>query len=112
MQPAERFLGRGLAEWLQQRSRLEILAIGLVLIGIIGAIDYSIDHEYATSIFYLVPILLAAWFAGWDFGCLLCLVSAVVWFISLGNGPTLKEWRLTGAHRITEMGLQPNSVRV
>lgn len=41
-----------------------ILGFSLVLIGLIGAIDYVIKIDIALSIFYLLPITLISWYVG------------------------------------------------
>jgi diguanylate cyclase (GGDEF)-like protein len=51
-------------------------------VGIIGVIDFLTGSEYAFSIFYFFPILLAAWYAGLPGGLTLSIESAFVWYFA------------------------------
>lgn len=55
-------------------------ALGLV--GIVAALDYLTGYEISFSLFYLVPIYLAAWQSGRHVGLLVCFVSAVCWLLA------------------------------
>ncbi len=66
-------------DWLERRSRSELIAAGLVLVAIIGLIDYLSGHEMLFSVFYLLAVGLAAWFVGNGFGLLISVLSVVVW---------------------------------
>jgi diguanylate cyclase (GGDEF)-like protein len=54
---------------------LEALSLTLV----IATLDYLTGAEYAWSIFYVAPILLATWFVSWRAGGAWALVSALIW---------------------------------
>ncbi len=64
---------------LGKRSKLFIIVSALILIIVIGFIDYLTGEEIAFSIFYILPIALATWFAGKRSGFLLAVVGAAVW---------------------------------
>jgi signal transduction histidine kinase len=60
-------------------SRLSLLALGLVLVGLIGVLDYLTGDELSFSIFYLIPIALVAWFGGRPAGLITSTASALSW---------------------------------
>ncbi len=67
---------------LPQSSRI-LLFIGLLFIVLlIGAIDYATGPELDFSIFYLIPIGIAAWTLGWEAGLSLSIISALAWYIA------------------------------
>ncbi|BAU66307.1 diguanylate cyclase [Stanieria sp. NIES-3757] len=59
-----------------------ILFFSLILIGLIGAIDYVIKIDIALSIFYLVPITLITWFVNQKWGVISSVGSSISWFIA------------------------------
>ena len=68
-----------LDHWISDRQPWQLLALALSLIAGIGAIDLATGFEMSSSIFYLVPVALIAWYQGWWPGLAICLVSAGVW---------------------------------
>jgi diguanylate cyclase (GGDEF)-like protein len=71
-----------LNQFWQDQSNLVKVAIGYTLVGVIGFIDYLTGYEIAFSIFYLVPIVLVAWFIGKRSGMLIAIFSAAVWGVA------------------------------
>jgi signal transduction histidine kinase len=61
---------------------LSLLALGLVLVGLIGALDYLTGDELSFSIFYLIPIALLAWYGGVWTGVLVAALSAASWLVA------------------------------
>jgi signal transduction histidine kinase len=68
-----------LLERLERRSRLALILAGLVLLAIIGLVDYLTGHEMLFSVFYLLGVGLAAWFVSNGFGLLMSVLSVAVW---------------------------------
>lgn len=68
--------------YLEQQSKLSILTTGLLLIFIIGTIDYFVIIDFSLSIFYLLPIVLVAWFAGFWYGLVISIVSLCSWLLN------------------------------
>lgn len=66
-------------ETMQKRSKLLWVAIGVILIVLVGYVDYLTGYEYAFSLFYLIPITLIVWFAGRNLGLIASLFSAAAW---------------------------------
>ena len=67
--------------FLKERSPLQLTTTGLFLILVLAAMDFATGYELSFSIFYLLPIAFATWYAGLYHGALLSIVSASVWLI-------------------------------
>jgi diguanylate cyclase (GGDEF)-like protein len=61
---------------------LALFALGLVLIVLIGLVDYLSGAEISFSIFYLVPILFITWKMGRKAGVFISVSGAIIWFVS------------------------------
>ncbi|HEU0210077.1 MAG TPA: sensor histidine kinase [Candidatus Udaeobacter sp.] len=66
----------------------------LLLVAIIGCIDYKTGYERPLLLFYLLPISLATWFAGFPIGLGVALASLVAWMVSdvAAGIPSLRYW--------------------
>src|SRR5262245_19940293 len=60
-------------------SRTTLVVTSLLLVGIIGYIDYLTGYERSLMLFYLLPISLATWFGSATFGLVIVTVSVTVW---------------------------------
>jgi hypothetical protein len=56
-----------------------IMTQGLVLVVLIGFLDFLSGYELSFSLFYLAPILLVTWWAGRREGVAIASLSALVW---------------------------------
>ncbi|HEV2394181.1 MAG TPA: sensor histidine kinase [Verrucomicrobiae bacterium] len=68
-----------LLERLERYSRGSLIAAGLVLLVLIGLVDYLTGFEIMFSVFYLLEVGLAAWFVGRGFGLLMAVLSIAAW---------------------------------
>jgi signal transduction histidine kinase len=59
-----------------------IATISLILVCVIGYIDFRTGYERSLSLFYLVPISLGTWFVGLVLGLIIAALSVVVWVVS------------------------------
>jgi diguanylate cyclase (GGDEF)-like protein len=66
--------------YLEGRSKQAVVLFCFVLIVFIGFGDYWAGADIGLSIFYLIPISLATWFAGFRSGLITSLLSALIWF--------------------------------
>ncbi len=66
-------------QWLSGRSRRELLWLSAFLSLVIGTIDYATRVDLSLSIFYLVPIAIAAWYLDLATGISLSLLCALLW---------------------------------
>ncbi len=69
-----------LLKYLGKRPKSFFWISGHIIALLIGGSEYLLGYGISISIFYLVPISLAAWYAGKRAGSFLALTSAVIWF--------------------------------
>jgi hypothetical protein len=65
--------------FLRRQNRTAITTAGLVVVVILGVIDFVTGSEISFSIFYLAPITLVTWLAGRRLGLAIASISALVW---------------------------------
>jgi signal transduction histidine kinase len=68
-----------LLESLERSSRVSVIIAGLLVLALIGVVDYLTGFELLFSVFYLLEVGLAAWFVGKGFGLLMSVLSVIVW---------------------------------
>ena len=66
-------------EMLERSSRASLVIAGLLVLALIGTVDYLTGFELLFSVFYLLAVALAAWFVGRGFGLLMSVLSVIVW---------------------------------
>jgi len=71
-----------LVNLLARQSRLVITALAVALCVMVGVFDGLSGPDYSLAPFYLVPVVMAAWFAGKRTGYLLSFTSALVWLVA------------------------------
>ncbi len=71
-----------LAGFLGQRSKPFLVTSGFLLVLLVGLIDHATGPAFSVSIFYLLPIALAAWFAGRAYAVLISTAGAITWFLA------------------------------
>jgi signal transduction histidine kinase len=64
-----------------KHSRALVWTSALVLLAAVSLIDYFTGTEVSLSIFYLIPIILVAWYVGLRAGAMGSVIGAVLWFI-------------------------------
>ncbi|WP_107667597.1 GGDEF domain-containing protein [Cyanothece sp. BG0011] len=74
-----------------------IIGLGLLLVAVITALDYSIKIDLGISIFYLFPIALITWYSNKKIGLIFSFISSLCWFwaennISKNPQLWLEEW--------------------
>lgn len=55
------------------------VAASLAATLVVAWIDYATGLELEVSAFYVLPVLLVAWFAGWRWAVVLALINAMAW---------------------------------
>ena len=66
---------------LERQSQLTLLLLSLQVMLLIGLSDYLTGVEISLSLFYLLPISIAAWGIGRQAGILVSLLSVFAWRI-------------------------------
>jgi len=69
-------------ENIEKQNKSLIIAIGYIIIGILGIIDTLTGKELDFSLFYVIPILIVTWHTGLGLGIVFSLISALVWLLS------------------------------
>lgn len=67
-----------LGRFFRRMSQAQVTAVALVLTAVVAAVDRWLGHEISLSVFYLVPIAIAAWHANLRAALALCLVSSAI----------------------------------
>jgi signal transduction histidine kinase len=86
---------RRLSHWIVYR-RGALIATCLLLVAIIGYIDYGTGYERPLLLFYLLPISLAVWFGNLLLGLSVAVVAIIAWMWSdLAAGiPAVGFWNV------------------
>src|SRR6266511_630516 len=71
-----------LIEHIQKQPRALILIEAVLLVLVIGAVDFQTGYEVSVYVFYSIPIVLAVWFIGRNEGLWISVFSAVVWSVA------------------------------
>lgn len=76
---------------IKQSPRL-VLVMGILMVLLVNVIDRLTGPELSTSIFYLLPVGLVAWFVNRRFGLVFASASAFFWLITdLATNPTVSH---------------------
>jgi len=67
---------------LSRLTAVQILVLAVCAVAIIGIGDYLSGYELSMSLFYLVPVALAAWYAGRWAGVSVAVLSCASWYIA------------------------------
>jgi diguanylate cyclase (GGDEF)-like protein len=77
----EQFL-RTTTRFIEQLDKRVLLLGCLAIVLVLGYLDHLTGYEFSFSIFYLLPIFLAAWFCNRNYALLVSVVSAITWLLS------------------------------
>jgi diguanylate cyclase (GGDEF)-like protein len=66
----------------EKQSRLFFSALSLAFVVIAGIIDYLTGPEYSVSVLYLIPVIIAAWYAGRRISVAIAFASAGAWLVA------------------------------
>jgi signal transduction histidine kinase len=77
-----------LLEFLETQPKSWVLSEALLLVGTIGVVDYCLPFEFTLYMFYVCPILFAAWFGNRRIALAIAVVCAVTfWVANLKSEP-------------------------
>lgn len=63
-------------------NKVKIGLICLLIIFLIGTIDYLVFYQFVFSFFYLLPILAGTYYLNQNFGFILAVISDVIWTLT------------------------------
>jgi diguanylate cyclase (GGDEF)-like protein len=67
---------------LSSRSKVILFSAMLILVVLVGIVDYATGSELAFSIFYLFPVGITAWYVGLKSGVFMSVASAFTWYVA------------------------------
>jgi len=67
---------------IKQRSKLFLAIISIVLVFVVGLVDYLTGYRIYLFPFYLIPVMFALRHVGVFFGVVISVFSAIVWLVS------------------------------
>ena len=68
--------------YIEKQSKIYLFSISLLLVFLLGVIDYLTGFRYSFSFFYLIPIAVTAWGVGRVSGLSVSIISAMTWAVS------------------------------
>ena len=89
---------RQIVQYVDRQTKPMLVIQVLLLVLLLGGIDYLTGAEFSFSVFYTLPIAIAAWFAGRGAGILTSFTAATCWLAAdlLGGHaytqPTIPFW--------------------
>jgi diguanylate cyclase (GGDEF)-like protein len=73
---------RRIATLPEGQSKTFLISLSLVMVLVLGVIDYQTGGEISIAVFYLVPVALATWFIGRWAGVFISCLSGATWLIT------------------------------
>ncbi len=64
---------------LSSKAKIFLVALALLVLAAVWALDFYTGVEISFSIFYLIPIVLATWYVGREAGVVMALLCAAAW---------------------------------
>ena len=61
---------------------IAVTIASLLMVSLLGMVDFGLGYEISTSIFYLLPVSIIAWHVGRQAGLAFALLSAGVWLLA------------------------------
>jgi diguanylate cyclase (GGDEF)-like protein len=68
--------------YLETLDRRFLATVSLMLVLLLGVLDYLSGFEFSFSLFYLLPVALAAWYVNRDLAFLISIFSALTWLVA------------------------------
>src|SRR3984957_9234970 len=83
----------------ERYSKPLLMTLTLVLLAIIGWVDWVTGYELSIFVFYLIPVSLAVWFVGDSFGVITTVLCVIVWVLAdwkagAQYGPFIVVWNV------------------
>jgi len=67
-------------DYLRNLNKITVIVLAVLLVLLVGIVDYWSGYYLSFSIFYLIPVMFATWYAGRSAGVLIALLSGIVWY--------------------------------
>ncbi len=66
---------------LNTSGKYPVIITGILLVALIGVLDFFTGSEVSFSIFYLIPLTYISWNIGRNWGFVFAVLSAITWFV-------------------------------
>jgi len=73
---------RGINNYFHSAAKSLLLLLSLLILLILGFVDYITGEEISFSLFYIIPISLVTWYISMRAGLLTSICAAAIWFIA------------------------------
>ncbi len=77
---------------LSNLSKPLVITLGVIILGMVGIIDYLTGPNFSLSILYLIPVLLVSWYAGRLPGIAISFACALIWLTASLLGKNYYEY--------------------
>jgi len=64
------------------RQPVFVMAVSLLLVVVLGILDFFTGWEFGFFVFYFIPVAYASWYLKLPFALMIALLSAIVWFFA------------------------------
>lgn len=96
---------KALFDYLDKIPKTVIPVIGVLLVMLLGAIDYLTGYEISFSIFYLLPVAFISWFGKRSHAVIISILSAATWlWADLTSGHTYSHLAIPVWNSIMRLG--------
>jgi hypothetical protein len=68
-----------LVKELQKTSKPTLMVAGIILLCVVGFLDYYTGYELSFSLFYLIPVAMLSWVTNSRVGIAVSIISAGIW---------------------------------
>jgi diguanylate cyclase (GGDEF)-like protein len=86
-------------------SRWRIVAVACCAVVLIGVVDYVTGYQISVSVLYLVPVMLAAWYAGKRAGIGLAVLSSLAWLtVDIGTAHPYDHFAIPFWNALVRLG--------
>ena len=64
------------------QHRTAVLVVSILVLALIGWLDYITGYEFGFFIFYFLPVAIASWYRGRRTGLAISILCAICWYLS------------------------------
>ena len=68
-----------ISDYFSRWSKISVIALCLLLVVLVGIVDYLLGEQISAALFYLLPISISSWVIGRRAGFVMSAVSAATW---------------------------------
>ncbi|MBI5361485.1 MAG: diguanylate cyclase [Planctomycetes bacterium] len=88
-----------------EKPKYIIVILSTIITVLLGIIDHLTGYEVSFSIFYLIPIIMVAWFTGRFYGIAFSFLSAAIWLLAdFSSGHRYVHYAIPMWNSIMRMG--------